>query len=72
MGAGSWIHEAGGPACRVVTVSTRSISLALEASIKEEGKKYVEIFRSLLSAESDSLFACYKKIIGCNRIRCTV
>lgn len=39
MGAGSWIHEAGGPACRVVTVSTRSISLALEASIKEEGKK---------------------------------
>lgn len=39
MGAGSWIHKAGGPACRVVTVSTRSISLALEASIKEEGKK---------------------------------
>lgn len=39
MGAGSWIHKAGGPACCVVTVSTRSISLALEASIKEEGKK---------------------------------
>lgn len=39
MGAGSWIHKAGGPACRVVTVSTRSISLALEASIKEEGGK---------------------------------
>lgn len=47
MGAGSWIREAGIPACHVVSVSTCPISLTLKASRKEERQKYyIEIFRS--------------------------